>query len=165
MIGKLVNINRRLCWAVIDRLDRLSLLQSIDKRPVPYFSIHPVIRDWLQLRKKKRYERKEKLRSAIQLVVVAVGSMASDSSTWLFWSIEQVSTQKYCRPSWILQKSSFRTAGFFSVSAVFNVLKFDLIIRLRAPGVGLAKGGAFSTEKDSGLKLPSLLILKRRISG
>ncbi|KAI9776725.1 MAG: hypothetical protein M1816_005096 [Peltula sp. TS41687] len=65
-------------WSLIERLNRVSLLQSISKKPTVWFSIHPVIRDWLQLREKSRLERENILLEAINLLGVVVGSSFAD---------------------------------------------------------------------------------------
>jgi tetratricopeptide (TPR) repeat protein len=64
-------------WLTIERLCRLSLVQSIDRNPSVWFSIHPVISDWLQLRQRKREAREEILREAIGLMSVVVKSSFS----------------------------------------------------------------------------------------
>ena len=61
-------------WSTIERLYRLSLLQSIEQKPITWFSIHPVISDWLQLREKKRSNRQKRLQEAIGLMSVVVRS-------------------------------------------------------------------------------------------
>jgi tetratricopeptide (TPR) repeat protein len=70
-------------WSTIKRLNQLSLVQSIERKslvqsdeqkPEVWFSIHPVISDWLQLREKKRLIQKERLKEAIELMSVVVGS-------------------------------------------------------------------------------------------
>ncbi|KAF1961533.1 hypothetical protein CC80DRAFT_239419, partial [Byssothecium circinans] len=61
-------------WSTIERLRRLSLVQSIEKKPAVWFSIHPVISDWLQLRERKRSTREKILRETIGLLSVVVES-------------------------------------------------------------------------------------------
>ncbi|KAF2185283.1 hypothetical protein K469DRAFT_708064 [Zopfia rhizophila CBS 207.26] len=61
-------------WLTVERLYRLSLVQSIERKSVVWFSIHPVISDWLQLRERKRSNREKTLREAIGLMSVVVGS-------------------------------------------------------------------------------------------
>jgi tetratricopeptide (TPR) repeat protein len=66
-------------WSIIERLRRLSLVQSIEKKPDVWFSIHPVISDWLQLRDKKRSTRGKILRETIGLMGVVVGADFADT--------------------------------------------------------------------------------------
>ncbi|KZF21645.1 TPR-like protein [Xylona heveae TC161] len=66
-------------WEVIERLHRLSLLQSIETMPAASFSLHPLIRDWLQLRRKKS-ERQKFLREAIRLMSTLLRDSWSEES-------------------------------------------------------------------------------------
>jgi tetratricopeptide (TPR) repeat protein len=70
-------------WWTIKRLNQLSLVQSIERKslvqsdeqkPEVWFSIHPVISDWLQVRERKRLIQKKRLKEAIALMSVVVGS-------------------------------------------------------------------------------------------
>ncbi|KAF2186327.1 hypothetical protein K469DRAFT_149849 [Zopfia rhizophila CBS 207.26] len=63
-------------WSVIERLHRLSLVQSIEKKPASWFSIHPVVRGWLQLRERKRLSREKMFQEAIKLMNVIMESFA-----------------------------------------------------------------------------------------
>jgi tetratricopeptide (TPR) repeat protein len=67
-------------WSVIERLHRLSLVQSIKKEPTVIFSLHPVISDWLQLREQKRSTREQILRETIKLMSVVVGSAFAEAA-------------------------------------------------------------------------------------
>ncbi|KAF2807747.1 uncharacterized protein BDZ99DRAFT_420245 [Mytilinidion resinicola] len=67
-------------WSTIERLHRLSLVQSIEKKPAVWFSIHPVISDWLQLRERKRSIRERILRKTIRLMSVVVKSSFAEAA-------------------------------------------------------------------------------------
>jgi hypothetical protein len=67
-------------WLTIERLHRLSLVQSIGNKPAVWFSIHPVISDWLQLRERKRSTRERMLRDTIELMSVVVGSAFAEAA-------------------------------------------------------------------------------------
>jgi tetratricopeptide (TPR) repeat protein len=67
-------------WSTIERLRRLSLVQSVEKEPVVWFSIHPVISDWLQLREQKRSTREKILRETIGLMSVVVRSAFAEAA-------------------------------------------------------------------------------------
>ena len=69
-------------WAVAERLCRLSLVQSAEKTPLAWISLHPVIRDWLQVRQKKRLNQGN-LRDAIRLVSVVARSLFATEKHWL----------------------------------------------------------------------------------
>ncbi|OAL45497.1 TPR-like protein [Pyrenochaeta sp. DS3sAY3a] len=56
-------------WFIVERLHRLSLLQSIAKDSgCWWFSIHPVVRDWLQMRQKDRSSRELVIHDAMVLL-------------------------------------------------------------------------------------------------
>ena len=67
-------------WSTIERLHRLSLVQSVEKKPAAWFSIHPVISDWLQLRERKRSVREKTLRDTIELMSVVVESTFAETA-------------------------------------------------------------------------------------
>ena len=69
-------------WSVAERLHRLSLVQSIEKKPIAWLSMHPVISDWLQVRERKRSNRERILREAIQLMSVVVQSPFAEAALW-----------------------------------------------------------------------------------